>query len=245
MPAVILVAALSMTTAACSSSGSSSTAAASGPSSATSTLTGAAATSLIAQAIANTEATPSLVVVGSGVSSGSASSSQRVSFNLTLVQKTGCMGSIALSKTQTFQLVETGGYVWLKPTSAYYQSLHVGKAVLALVGDKYIKVASTNSTIADLSKICSFHGLFGQIPTPAGTGYTATPATYEGQSGYKVAQAGQAGAAYLVNPSKPVLAKLAEPTASGGTITFTEYSVPLQIAAPSKAESIDGSALGL
>ena len=261
MPAVILAAALAAAAAACSSAGgsSSTTAAASSVTSsvtssasassaspaATATVTGAAATSLIAKAIANTKATPSLVVVGSGVSSGSGSSAQRVSFNLSLVQKAGCKGSIALSKVETFQLVETGGDVWLKPTNAYYQSLHVSKAVLALVADKYIKVASTNSQVAALSKICSFNGLFGQIPTPTGTSYTATPTTYEGQSGYKVTQAGKAGYLYIVNPAKPVLAKLAEPTANGGVITFTEYSVPLQITAPSAAESIDGSALGL
>lgn len=249
--AVVLAAALAATAAACSSSGSSSatssvtsTASASGASPA-STVSGAAATSLITKALANTKAAPSLVVIGSGVSSGSGSNAQRVSFDLTLVQKAGCKGSIALSKTQTFQLVETGGYVWLKPTTAYYQSLHVSKAVLALVADKYIKVASTNSQIADLSKICSFDGLFGQIPTPTGTSYTAVPTTYQGQSGYKITQTGKDGYAYIVNPSKPVLAKLAEPTADGGVITFSEYSVPLQITAPSAAESIDGSALGL
>ncbi len=42
-----------------------------------------------------------------------------------------------------------------------------------------------------------------------------------------------------------MLAKLAEPTANGGVITFAEYSAPLQITAPSDAESIDGSALRL
>jgi hypothetical protein len=40
-------------------------------------------------------------------------------------------------------------------------------------------------------------------------------------------------------------AKLAEPSVGGGAIDFTESSVPLQITAPSAAESIDGSKIGL
>ena len=269
VPAVILAAALAAGAAACGSSGSSSSSPASGTASGTTapsstapsstapsstasssaspastgTVTGAATTALITKAIANTKAAPSLTVIGSGVSTGS--SSQRVSFDLTLVQKAGCRGTIALSKTETFQLVETGGFVWLKPSNAYYTSLHISKAALALIGDKYIKVPTGNSNVADLSKICSFSGLFGELPTPTGTSYVATPTTYQGQSAYKVTQSGQPGYLYLTNSSTPMLAKLAEPTASGGVITFTEYSVPLQVTAPSDAESIDGTQLGL
>jgi hypothetical protein len=258
VPAVILAAALATGAAACSSSGSSSGSAATGTASgnassstasssaspaSTAKVTGAAATALITKAIANTKAAPSLTVVGSGVSSGSGS--QRVSFDLTLVQKAGCRGTIALSKTETFQLVETGGYVWLKPSNAYYTSLHISKAALALIGDKYIKVPTSNSNVTDVSKICSFSGLFGELPTPTGTSYAATPTTYQGQSAYKVTQSGQPGYLYIINSSTPMLAKLAEPTANGGVITFTEYSVPLQVTAPSDAESIDGTQLGL
>jgi hypothetical protein len=264
VPAVILAAALAAGAAACSSSGSSSSSPASGTASGTATssstassstasssaspastgtVTGAAATALITKAIANTKAAPSLTVVGSGVSTGSGS--QRVSFDLTLVQKAGCRGTIALSKTETFQLVETGGFVWLKPSNAYYASLNIGKAALALIGDKYIKVPTSNANVTDLSKICSFSGLFGELPTPTGTAYVATPTTYQGQSAYKVTQSGQPGYLYVTNASTPMLAKLAEPTANGGVITFTEYSVPLQVTAPSEAESIDGTQLGL
>ena len=73
----------------------------------------------------------------------------------------------------------------------------------------------------------------------------ATPTTYQGQSAYKVTQAGQPGYAFVTNSATPMLAKLAEPSANGGVITFTEYSTPLTITAPSAAESIDGSALGI
>ena len=114
-----------------------------------------------------------------------------------------------------------------------------------MVADKYIKVPTNNAQLADLAKICSFSGLFGELPTPTGTSYVATPTTYNGKSAYKVTQTGQTGYAYITNSSTPMLAKLAEPTASGGVIAFTEYSEPQAITAPSAAESIDGTKLGI
>jgi hypothetical protein len=255
--AVILAAALATAAAACASSSSSSsspaasatsgtaTASSSASPASTATVTGAAATALITKAIANTKAAPSLLVVGSGIGTGTGSGSQQVSFTLTMVQKAGCRGTIALSKVESFQLVETGGYVWLKPTSAFYATLHLSQAALALVADKYIKVPANNAQVADLAKICSFSGLFGQLPTPTGTSYVATPTTYNGKSAYKITQTGQAGYAYITNSSTPMLVKLAEPTASGGVIGFTEYSAPPAIVAPSDAESINGTKLGL
>jgi hypothetical protein len=266
--AVVLAAALAAAATACSSSSSSSTPAAvtttgsssSGPSTtsasatgspaspsaspaSTAKLTGTAATALVTKAVANTKAAPSVVVKGSGVSTGTAG--QTVSFDLTLVQKAGCQGTIAQSKTETFQLVETGGSVWLKPSTAYYASLKISKAALALVADKWIKVKSTDTQIGDLPKICSFSGLFGSLKTPTGASYVATPTTYQGQHVYEVTQSGQQGYAYVTNTATPMLSKLAEPGATGGVITFTESSTPLTITAPSAAESIDGSALGI
>jgi hypothetical protein len=253
VPAVLLAAGLAAAATACSSSSGSGTSAAVTTTSAsasasaspagTGKLTGTAATALVTRAVANTKAAPSVVVKGTGVSTGTAG--QTVSFDLTLVQKAGCQGTIAQSKTETFQLVETGGSVWLKPSTAYYTSLKLSKAALALVADKWIKVKSTDSQIGDLPKICTFSGLFGSLKTPTGASYVATPTTYQGHSAYEVTQAGQQGYAYVTNAATPMLVKLAEPGASGGVITFTEYSTPLTITAPSAAESIDGSALGI
>jgi hypothetical protein len=139
----------------------------------TATLTGTAASALATKAFANTEASASVRVTGESVSTGGGS--QAVSFDLTLVKEKGCQGTIALSKTETFQMAETGGYVWILPNSAFYTSLHLSKAALALIADKYIKVKSSNSEFGDLVKICSFSGLFGSLPKVTGTGYVATP----------------------------------------------------------------------
>jgi hypothetical protein len=218
------------------------TPAASGPAG-TAKLTGTAASALAAKALANTENSASVRVAGHAVSAGTGS--QPVTFDLTLVKDNGCQGTIALSKTETFRIVETGGYVWMLPSSAYYSSLHVSKAVMALVADKYIRVKSTDGQIGDLAKICSFSGLFGSLPKTTGTSYVATPGTYHGAPAYQVTQAGNKGTAYISDTAKPLMLAITAPQSGGGAITFTNYNAVVAITPPSDAESIDGTQLGI
>jgi hypothetical protein len=209
-------------------------------------LTGAAATALVTKAIANTQAATSVRVAGRATATGSAtgsSGSQPVTFDLTLVKNVGCEGTLALTKAETFQLVETGGYVWILPSSAYYQSLH--KAALALMADKYIKVKSTDKQIGDLGRECTFSGLLGSLSKPTGKNYTAVPVTYNGAPTYEVTQSGQQGTAFVANTATPLLLKITDPQKNGGTITFTSYNATKTITAPAAAESIDGSQLGI
>ncbi len=211
----------------------------------TARLTGAAATALADKAVTNTENAASVRVSGHAVSTGSGS--QAVSFDLVLVKNDGCAGTIALSKAETFRIVETGGYVWMLPTEAFYSSLHprLSQAALALVADKYIRVKSSDKQIADLAQICTFNGLFGGSAKPAGTAYTATPGTYHGTPVYLLSQAGQAGTAVIANAATPLMLKLTDPSSGGGTITFTGYGAVTKITRPGDAETIDGSKLGV
>jgi hypothetical protein len=207
------------------------------------TLTGSAASALASRALADTQHAASVRVAGKSANAGSGS--QSVTFDLTLVKNAGCQGTIALSKTESFKIVETGGYVWLLPTDAFYTSLHMSKAALALVQDKYIKVKSTDTQLGDLAKICSFSGLFGSIPKVTGTGYTATPTTYLGRAAYKLTQAGNKGSAFISNTTTPLVLQITDPTSGGGVITFSNYGAAVKITPPTAAESIDGSQLGL
>lgn len=214
----------------------------------TSKLTGAAAAALVTKAIANTQAAASVRVAGNATGTGSGtagSGSQPVAFDLTLVRNVGCEGTIALSKAQTFQLVETGGYVWILPSNAYYASLHLDKAALALIADKYIRVKSTDKQLGDLAQECTFTGLLGSMSKPTGKAYTAVPVTYNGGPAYEVTQSGQQGTAFVANTATPLVLKITDPQKGGGTITFTNYNATKTITAPTDAESIDGSQLGI
>jgi hypothetical protein len=226
-----------------SAAAGSSTAAGNQSPASTATVTGTAASALAAKAFTNTQNAASVRVAGSAVNGGSGS--QRVTFDLTLVKSAGCTGTIALSKTQTFKIVQTKGYIWLLPSTAFYQSLKLSKAAQALVQDKYIKVKSTDKQISSLTKVCTFNGLFGSLPKPSGTAFKAVPTNYNGQPAYLVTQAGKKGTAYISNSATSVLLRLTDPSSDGGTILFSNYYGTQTITPPSAAESIDGSQLGV
>ena len=211
---------------------------------ATGKLTGAAATALATKAVANTRAAASVQVAGQGIST-SATKGQAVSFDLLLVKNQGCSGTISVSKTQTFKIVQTGDFIWLMPSAAFYESLHLSKQAMALVADKYIKVKSSDKQVGSLTTVCTFNGLFSSLPKPSGRNFTAVPVTYQGAPAYQITQSGKPGVATVSNTATPLLLKITAPQAGGGSVTFADYNSAKSITAPSNAESIDGSQLGI
>ena len=209
---------------------------------ATNLLTGAAATALLAKAVADTKAAPSVVVKADDLPDGTAG--QTISLDLTLVQKVGCKGTIAQSKTSSFQLVVRDGFIWMKPSQGFYASLNFTKAEMALVAGRWLKVKSTDSQAASFGDLCNFSSLFGSMGTPTGTSYVATPTTYEGHSVYEFVASGQPGYAYITNSATPTLVELNIPGKTDGVMTFAASGTPLTISAPSAAESLDGSTFG-
>jgi hypothetical protein len=205
-------------------------------------LRGTAASALATKALANTEDSASMRVTGAFAGTGSGSG---VSFDLTLVKAKGCQGTIALSKAETFQIVETGGYAWILPSAAFYAGEHMSEATHAFLADKYIKVKTNTTQVADLVKLCSPSGLFGALPTTTGSGYVATPTTYNGRPAYKLTEASKPGEAFIAKTAAPLMLKIAETGSDGGAITFTDYNLVTSITVPSAAESIDGSAIGI
>ena len=168
-PAVVLAAALAVAAAACSSpssSGKSASGTATGSPTAsvsasasaspigTSKLTGAAAIALMAKAVADTEAAPTVVVKATGISSGTACES--LGMDLTLVPKVGCEGTIGESKTESFQLVVRGGYTWMKPSGGLYASMKLTQAEISLMDGRWIKVKSPTRRWAIFLR-CAIH----------------------------------------------------------------------------------------
>ncbi len=141
--------------------------------------------------------------------------------------------------------MQTGGYIWLMPSAAFYESLHLSKQAMALVADKYIKVKASDKQVGNLTTVCTFNGLFSSLPKPSGQNFTAVPVTYQGAPAYQITQSGKPGIATVSNAATPLLLKITAPQVGGGSITFGDYNSAKTITAPSDAESIDGSQLGI
>ena len=73
----------------------------------------------------------------------------------------------------------------------------------------------------------------------------AADARGHGAPAYQITQSGKPGVATVSNTAKPLLLKITAPQAGGGSVTFGDYNSAKTITAPSDAESIDGSQLGI
>jgi hypothetical protein len=202
-------------------------------------LTGADATALLSQAIANTRASASVQVTGQAVRTGT--SGQTESFDLTLVRDQGCEGAVTMSPTRSFKVVATGGYVWMMPSDAYYASMHMSQQSRAQVENKYIRMRATNGQVTDLATVCTFSGLLGSLGKPAGAPYLAVPATYGAAPGYRVTEAGRPGTSFITKAPAPLLQQITDQQPNGGSITFTDYNSTSAITIPAAAETIDGT----
>lgn len=213
----------------------------------TATVTGPAATALVNKAIADTQSVTSVRVTGEatadvvGTGTGPA---QTATFDMTLVRNAGCEGTMAVSKTEAFRIVKTGGYVWLLPDSAFYAALGLGPAVQGGLAGKYLKFSAGSSEVGDLTRVCTLTGMLGSLPQTTHQDYTATPVTYGGAPAYAVTESGHKGIAYISRDAKPLLLRITQPEASAGTLAFTEYNAVTSITAPADAESINGNQFG-
>lgn len=212
-------------------------------------LTGPAATALVNKAIANTKAVASVRVTGQTVAdvaaSGKQGKAQAVAFDMTLVKNGGCAGTMSVSATEAFRIVKTSGYVWLLPDSAFYSSLHLTPAAKAEVAGKYLKLPSAESEVGNLDTLCTLSGMLSALSKTAGKDFTASPVTYDGAPAYEVTEAGQTGIAYISSGAKPLLLRITHPQSAAGTLAFTEYDAVTSVTAPTGAESVTGSKIGL
>jgi hypothetical protein len=203
-------------------------------------LAGQSAGQIFNAAVANTDAASSVRMRGASTQAG-----QAITFDLTLARGEGCEGTLAMSKTETFQVVYLDKTVWMKPSAAFYTSLGTGKASVSALGGKYIKATATNSLTGNISQLCTLSGLLSAIGSLPANRYAGASATFSRQPAIKITQPGRPEYAYVSDTAKPVILQLSEPGSSGATLTFSDYNVPVTITSPPAAQTVDGSQFGL
>jgi hypothetical protein len=246
MPITVLAAALAVGTAACGASGGSAgpgttagTKAAASPGSSADPLAGLTSQQIAKRAVADTEAAPSVRVVGGGSDSG-----QAFTIDLTLVRGKGCEGTVAEGKRGSFQLVYHSTTVWLRPDSAFYQSQGIPAAMLTILKGKYLELKASGSGLASMAGICTMSHLLSQFTLDAGT-TKGIMTTINGQPAVKITDKTGTGYAYVSDTTTPELLRVEKAGSGGGRIDFTYYATPVAITPPPASQVVDASKFGL
>ena len=204
----------------------------------TTMLTGGAATALTLQAKADTLAASSVEVNGSETVG-----TEKVTFDVTLVRSKGCEGVVSISKADTFQIVDSAGYVWLLPDNAFYTSRHLSKAALAQVTGKYLKAKSTDSGVAEVTGACALGNLLAPLAKAEGSS-GSTPVDYDGYTARKIVLSGTTATVYVLTGANPLLFEVDHLEQGGGSLHFLSYGFTSTIAVPKDTESLNGSEYG-
>jgi hypothetical protein len=233
LPAALIAAALATGIAACGTAAK--------PAASPDPLAKLTADQIANQAINDLNETTSVRFAGTMTDSG-----QVITMALTLVRGKGCQGSMGLQGKGTFQMVYNGASIWMLPSDSFYKSMGGTSSVISLLSGKWLKLGKT-SDLSDFSSFCSLSSLVSQMkgnPTKATKG---TDTTVDGQRAVTLHQTtgGQFGTAYVSDAAKPELLKIPAPQGSTtGSITFSDYGVPVTITPPPASKTLDGSQFG-
>jgi hypothetical protein len=234
-PITVLAAALAVGTAACGASGGSP-----GPGSSADPLAGLTSQQIAKRAVADTEAAPSVRVVGGG----SDSSGQAFTVDLALVRGKGCEGTVAEGKQGSFQLIYNTTTVWLLPDSAFYKSTGIPAAVLTRLKGKYLELKASGSGLAGIAGICTMSRLLSQFTLDAGPA-KGIMTTINAHPAIKITDKTRTGYAYVSDMAAPELVRIEKAGSGGGRIDFGYYAAPVAIIPPPASQVVDASKFGL
>ncbi|MBV9384110.1 MAG: hypothetical protein JOY82_07645 [Streptosporangiaceae bacterium] len=237
-PAVLFAATLAVATAACGSSSSSGTPAASSATSGSNALAGMSADQIAARAVADLGTSSSVHVSGSVTDSG-----QTIGLDLALARGEGCQGSMSLSGKGSFEIVNKGSTVWIKPTDAFYKGVGASGAAVRLLSGKWLKVPANGSGLGSLSSLCNASSLAHSFAKNA-TGFTKGPATtVNGQPAQELNQPSHKTHVFVSQSATPEILQIQGPKGQG-YVNFTNYDAPATITTPPAGETLDGTKYG-
>jgi hypothetical protein len=173
-------------------------------------------------------------VVGSIVNSGAP-----IALDMELVNGTGGRGRLS-ENGLSFELVEVGGYVYIKGSQAFYSHV-AGSAAAQLLDGKWLKASANSGTFSSLTSLTNLRKLLDSTLTSHGTLTKGATSTVEGQQAIAVKDATRGGTLYVATSGTSYPLQIAKSGSGGGKITFNRWNDPVKLAAP--PNSVDLSKL--
>ena len=184
-------------------------------------------TEIVAASRAAADAASSAHVSGSIVSGGSP-----VTLDLQLAANGG-HGQLALNGLG-FELIESGGTVYIKGSSAFYR--HIGGAAAAqLLQGRWLKASTSTPEFASISSLTDLHRLIDATVARHGTLVKTATTIVNGKHVVGVTDQSQGGTLYVATSGKPYPVQIAKTGTGGGTLSFDRWNQPVSISPPANA----------
>jgi hypothetical protein len=134
----------------------------------------------------------------------------------------------------SFELIQTGGSVYIKGSPAFYS--HVGGAAAAqLLGGKWLKVPASSPQFASLSKLTDLRRLVDTaLSTPGGVAKRGT-STVNGKQAVVLTSPSKGGNLFVATTGRPYPIQITKQGADGGSISFDRWDQPVALTVPANA----------
>lgn len=239
--AVGLAGASCLAVTACSGVTASSLAVAPSASSTADPLAGLSASKIVAEAVADAEAVPSLTVDGTISVQGLSGI-----IHLGIKRGLGCTGSVALDGGKgNLKIIVIGKTIYMNPDKQFWTA-NAGasaSAVIALVNGRYIEVPASDKNAASLAGLCTVNKLLN----PGAGNYTKGAVTTLDGRRVLAINGGSGSIAYVTDTSKPEYVKITAPEGAkdGSGEAMISVGAPVTLTAPPASDVIDGTKLGM
>jgi hypothetical protein len=188
-------------------------------------------TEIVAAAKVAADAASSVHISGSIVSGGSP-----ITLDLDLLAGKGGRGRLTESGLG-FELIETGGTVYIKGSSAFYRHIG-GTAAAQLLQGKWLKAPTTSKEFASISSLTDLRQLVDSTLANHGTLAKASTKAVNGQKAVGVTDTGKGGTLYVAETGQPYPIEITKSGTGGGTITFDRWNESVSLVAPANAIDI-------
>jgi hypothetical protein len=185
-------------------------------------------TEILAATKAATDTATSVHVAGSIVSDKSP-----ITLDMSLLAGKGGRGQLS-ENGLAFELIQVGGTVYIKGSSAFYKHIG-GSAAAQLLEGKWLKAPSSDSNFASLGQLTDLRQLVDQTLANHGSLKRSGTTTVNGQKVVGVTDTSKGGTLYIAATGKPYPIEISKDGSGGGKITFDRWNGDVTIAAPKNA----------
>jgi hypothetical protein len=183
---------------------------------------------IIAATKAASDEAKSVHVAGSLVSGGTP-----ITLDLNLIAGKGGKGQLSQSGL-AFELIQIGGTVYIKGSSAFYKHIG-GSAAAQLLEGKWLKASASSSDFASIGQLTNLRQLIAQTLADHGTLTKTGTTTINGQKVVGVTDKTNGGTLYIAASGKPYPVQISRSGSGSGAITFSRWNESVTLAAPANA----------
>ena len=159
-----------------------------------------------------------------------------VGLDVNLLAGSGARGRLS-ENGLSFELIQTGGSVYIKGSPAFYRRVG-GAAAAQLLQGRWLKIPASSLGFASLSKLTDLRRLVdAALSTPGGVAKKGT-ATVNGKPAVVLTSPSKGGALFVATTGRPYPIQITKQGPNGGSISFDRWDQQVALTVPTNALDI-------